>query len=332
MKTKKDWLTSIVSPFLWLVLCLCLTSAMAQAPAAGVQTSVDSGLVLPFDGYSPLLVSIRKDTVRKKDSIRPAYLQILDSSLRVTAVVLPPQRVLKPFFKPHQLTAKSFQNQSLPWQGHEVAFVILLFCFVLLAGAQYAYGKRLTQVLRACINERYMAQLVRNGDLYNERISLYLFLVFLLSVPLLVLEVNRHYLNYTLPEGNLGMASTYLLILGMFSLLYGLKILALRIAGVIFKTYAATQSYTLTLFVFNLAEGLIITIFSVLVVFTDSFLLLQLCLLFLALLFSYRLFRAFLLGLSESKYSITYLLLFFCSVEVLPVIVLVKVVMKYFPA
>lgn len=332
MNLKKDWLSWIVNPFLWILISFSPLPGMAQSTPSDSISSVDSLFYLNFKGFAPLLSSIDRDTVQKKDSLKPAYLQFVDSSLYSRSGMLTSEPLLKPFFRPHSLPARPFQKSIMPWHGNEVSFAILFFCFILLAGAQYSYGKRITQVLRACLNERYMAQLVRNGDLYNERISLYLFLVFILSVPLLILEVNHYYLAYVMPTGPLGMLSTYLLILGVYAILYGLKILALRIAGVIFKTYSATQEYILTLFVFNLAEGIILIVFLVFILYADSFLMLQGCLLVLGLIFAYRLLRSFLLGVSESKYSILYLLLFFSCLEVLPIIVLVKVLMKYFPA
>jgi hypothetical protein len=332
MMLKKDWLIRLVNPFLWLLTILFSMPCHAQQASVDSILFADSTQLSLFKGYSPLLTSINHDTIIKIEKIPTAFLQFVDTTVHRKSDSVVVQKVLKPFFKPHALTAKTFNTEKLPWQGNEVSFTILLFCFILLASSQFSYGKRLTQVFRACISERYMAQLVRNGDLYNERISLYLFLVFILSIPLLILEVNHHYLNYVVPAGPLGMASTYLLILGIYATLYGLKIMALRVSGVIFKTYSATQEYILTLFVFNLAEGLIVIVFLAFILYADSYHGLQLCLLVLGIMYTYRLFRAFVLGLSESRYSILYLLLFFGCLEILPLIVLAKVMMKYFPA
>ncbi len=319
--------------FLLLLLLLAVSAdAKAQNQDVTETLSPDSVFVSTFSDFAPLLNAVAEGTVKKKESLRPGYIVLLDSSLRFKADSLPVLARIKPFFAPHALKTHKFQKQRIPWSGNEISFVVIFLGFVMLAAAHYYYGKRLFQIIRACANSRFLAQLMRNGDLYNEQISIYLFVIYLLCIPLLILEVNHYYLGYSVPSGPLGMASVYLLMLGAFAALYGLKILAIRFAGIIFKTYATSQEYILVLFVFNLFEGMLILVLLLWIIFADSFMMLQICLLVLALIFAYRLIRAFFLGLSETKYSFLYLLLFFTTIEVLPTVILIKLIMKFLPA
>ena len=128
------------------------------------------------------------------------------------------------------------------------------------------------------------------------------------------------------------MLSVYLFLLGAYGVLHGIKIITIKFLGILFKTYTATQEYILIIFVFNLFEGILLLFFLTVSIFTDNDLILKLFMPVLALVISYRMFRALMLGLRESKYSVFYLLLFFTTVEILPIVFLVKVMMKFFPA
>lgn len=329
---KRDWRSGIANLFLLICLVPAALSVGAQVTDTAAEKVTDSAGRISFDTYSPLLDTVKTVVPLKKDSLLPGYLILLDSSLRVMTDSAGVREILRPFFAPHALKVKDYRLEIRKWSGNELPFVVLTLGFIFLAAAQFYYGKRLSQIVRACVNSRFLAQLIRNGDLYNEQISTYLFLIYIVSVPLLILEVNSYYLGIPIPGGVLGLIWTYLLILGAYAALYGIKILAIRFSGTIFKTYAATQEYILIIFVFNLLEGLLILFFLTAVIFTDSELIFRICLLTLGLVFSYRLFRAFFLGLGESKYSIFYLLLFFSTVEVLPVLILTRLLMNFFHA
>jgi hypothetical protein len=228
------------------------------------------------------------------------------------------------FYAPHELAVRKIQPNIRPSRQKEWAFIILFICILLLAWTRYYFKKRLRQVFQAFLSARYYNQLVRAGDVYNERISVNLFLIFILAIPLLFFEINYRYPFIPIPDSPFGNLLLYGFFLLVSLILYGLKMLALHISGQIFKTYELTSEYVLTHYVFNLVEGIMLIPLLILLVFNGSAVFLLLSLSILAGAFLYRLVRGLLIGFKEARYSVVYMLTFFISIEILPILVLLK--------
>jgi hypothetical protein len=54
------------------------------------------------------------------------------------------------------------------------------------------------------------------------------------------------------------------------------------------------------------------------------------CMIIFALCFIFRLVRGFLIGISMTKFSWLFLFVYLCSLEILPLVILMKVVLTYF--
>ena len=114
-------------------------------------------------------------------------------------------------------------------------------------------------------------------------------------------------------------------LIGICLILYwGIKIVIIRLLGNVFHTSQTTREYMINIFVFNLISGLILLPLLVLIVYLKSFNFLYIGLIIIALVILFRFFRGFLIGIGLTKFSFLYLFVYLCSLEILPLIVLLR--------
>ncbi|HTX89216.1 MAG TPA: DUF4271 domain-containing protein [Bacteroidales bacterium] len=203
---------------------------------------------------------------------------------------------------------------------------VLLLCFALLAWAQYFNRTRLRQILTAPFLKRYMSQLVREGDLFSERISVPLALLYLLVIPLLAYETNLH---FDFIRIRLGSFLVYLIFSAALDLYWLAKYILIRLLGSIFKTYQTTREYLLNILVINFITGIVLLPFLTLMVYLKSPVLLYISLCLFGISFVFRFGRGFLIGFSLKKFSYLYLFVYLCTLEILPLILVAKILLTY---
>lgn len=258
-----------------------------------------------------------KDSVKNRSVFLPSALSYLPESKTDTIHY-------RTLFYPHALQVKSFQQIDKRKSINDWAFIILITGFLLFAGVQFSYHKRMLQIFRAFLAPRFLSQLMRGSDFYKERITYNLYLIFLFVFPLFLFEVNQYFQIYPLPRRPFTEVLFYLELFFLNLLVYSIKVLSLRIAGNIFKTQEITGEYLMTHFIFSLIQGIVVLIFCAVVVFTHSLITLEAGILILLLMYFFQLLRGFFIGLRNAGYSVLYLLLFFFTIEILPVLIVVK--------
>jgi hypothetical protein len=206
---------------------------------------------------------------------------------------------------------------------------ILIFCFIIIAWVQFFFPRRLRQILIAPYSKRNLNLLVREGKLLSERIAVALGTIYMLLFPLMIYMVydlmeNHRYSN--LLEGYM----VYFLLILLLGIFWGMKILLMKFLGTVFRTKQTTSEYILNVMLFNFLTGLALLPLLVAVVYVKSVMLLQICLVITLLFFIISFFRGFLIGFSLTKFSYLYLIVYLCTLEILPFIVLMKVFTFYF--
>jgi hypothetical protein len=203
--------------------------------------------------------------------------------------------------------------------------LVLLSGFILLAWTNFFSFNRLKQMILAPFSKRFLSQLTREGTLFTERISLALGSVYLLSFSLLLYLVNAMLLH--LSFRNLSGLPVYLIILASLLLFWSLKIWLIRFLGSVFRTPSTTFHYQVNLLVFTSLEGLITLPLLVGVVYLKSPTLLAVTLGISMLIFLFRFMKGFFIGLGLTKFSYLFLFVYLCSLEILPLLILIKLVL-----
>jgi hypothetical protein len=200
--------------------------------------------------------------------------------------------------------------------------LLLILCFILLAWVQVFDRYRLSQIIRASLQKRFFSLLIREGNLFTERISFALGLIYLISLALLIF-LGFNNLTGGPPFG-LRPFSLFLLTLVSIILYWGIKVFLIRMLGNIFRTSLTTREYLVNIMVFNMVSGLNLLPFLVLIVYLESPLFLYSGLIIIALLIVLRFIRGFMIGINLTKFSYLYLFVYLCSLEILPLIVLLR--------
>jgi hypothetical protein len=227
------------------------------------------------------------------------------------------------FFTGHQLRAGKVEPAPENKYQPDWILGLIILCFVIQAWIQFFYRKRLQQVIFSPFSKRFMNQLVREGNLFNERLSVALGVIYFIGMALLIFEANDLILGGHTPPYLNGF-SFYLLILLVVILYWLVKVMIISILGVVFQTSATTRMYLLNVLVLNTITGLLLLPLLVFVIYLKSIFFLYISLTLFTVSFAFLLIRGFLIGLSLTKFSYIFLFVYLCSLEILPLIILIK--------
>jgi len=204
---------------------------------------------------------------------------------------------------------------------------LILGGFILLAILNFLHRKKLLQFFNATFSKSQANLVIREGNPFRKQITLILTLVYLIAVPLLFYSFIVFYLGSDNPNSNgiifyLGLV---LLFLGLF--LY--KVLFIQVTANIFQTEKASYELLVNILIFNLIIGIMILPIIALFIYTqiDIFLYTALGIYFIGL--TLRQFRQLMVGLSRSIFSVLHLFLYLCTLELIPVIIIGKLLLNY---
>jgi hypothetical protein len=238
----------------------------------------------------------------------------------------PAKTELKPgpsIFTSHQLTASHHGPRPIQRQSTDWIAILVILCLVLIAWIQTNYSKRLRQIIRSVALPYYVNQLEREGNLYNERISLGLGFIYISSISMLI------YQSFILFDRSAFSLPNILIFLIIFSGVIAyliFKTLLIQATGIIFKTIEQAHSYRLNTLIFNHTIGLILFPILLLVQYWQVSPFIWTAIVIYSILLIYRFLRSIFIGLSNTKFPVFYLILYLCTLEILPFLLLVKVI------
>jgi hypothetical protein len=233
---------------------------------------------------------------------------------------------LKPgpsIFTSHQLSPSPLGPRRIQSQSSDWIAILVILCLIIIAWVQTNYSKRLRQIIRSVALPYYVNQLEREGNLYNERITLGLGFIYLTSVSLLLYQFYQFFRIIDIGLPNLVI---YLIIfLGLIGYLI-IKTLLIQGTGIIFKTLDQAHSYRLNALIFNHTTGLFLFPILLLTIYWQMSPFIWIALGLISILLIYRFLRSIIIGLSNTKFPVFYLILYLCTLEILPLLLLIKVI------
>lgn len=228
-------------------------------------------------------------------------------------------------FVQHQLQPKNTEAQLNTGIPGDWVVAIFLTGFVLLAWNHVFNPGRFLQVIKAAYSRRYINQLIREGNLFTERISITLIILYLITVSLLLFLINSRITGIRpemVPDW-----LVYLFILAGLAVYLFAKVLLIVILGKIFKTREATYHYLLNMMVIAALTAPLLLFLLVLLVYIPQSVLLYPTLALLTVFIIVRFIRGFLIGSELTKFSYLLLFVYLCSLEILPLIIMAKLVL-----
>lgn len=201
---------------------------------------------------------------------------------------------------------------------------LLLVAFILFVWLYSANRKRLDQVIKAYYLNRYANQLGRDELSLGNRVSIFLLLLFIITFSMFI-SLSASFYGFN-KSGN----ETWFFIktATVVSMIYGLKILIVRVFGYVFQTPKNASEYAMIIFLFCNILGLFLLPIVVCMAFVRDvsplFFVYSGISLFVFLLFI-RLLRVVIIGFNSMRVSKFYLFLYLCTLEILPFVIIVKI-------
>ncbi len=201
---------------------------------------------------------------------------------------------------------------------------LFFLCLIILTWVRYDGERRIAQLFRAVFARHNMNQLLRDGDVQHERITPLLMFVNLVSLSTLIMLLAAPY-EIEIP----GAEEPWMLfsiIAGALFLLWMLKLFAIRFSGIIFRTRQETGEYMVTNLIFNIAGGIVAFPFIFAGFYAESSALITVAAAIITLGMAWRFIRSIFVAISAQTFPVVYLFLYLCTLEILPLLVIYKLV------
>ncbi|MEI8006968.1 MAG: hypothetical protein WCI48_12240, partial [Bacteroidota bacterium] len=116
-----------------------------------------------------------------------------DTTLTLQSLIRPVPRYEISPFKEHYLKVTTLSSPHRSNYPSDWIVLSFLGCFIILAWVQFFYFKRMRQILYAPLSQRFLNLLTKEGNLFKERISIALTLVYLFSYSLFLSLIIKEY-------------------------------------------------------------------------------------------------------------------------------------------
>lgn len=284
----------------------------------------------------PLPESLLVDTAQVKaiDTLTPNILKIRDSLTNALWLdslsrgygfeVFSLQKVIAQANNPHEKV--SYQHGQLLPKGDVWVLGIIGFLLVLFAILKNAFGKQLSSVVQSFYSNRALANLNKEDNLVTSWSFLLLFIQFGFTIGMFFYLAAQY---QDLPAANQGGFGFFVTISVGVIFLYLLKIICLRFIGFVFDVQRPLHQYISILYLSYFNTSLLFI--PIIIAFAlsakkygSNYIVLGISA--LVLIFVFQFIRAAINILSQYRFPKLYLFLYFCTLEICPILILIKAV------
>jgi hypothetical protein len=231
-------------------------------------------------------------------------------------------------FSGHELPVKN-NAPVIHFTNYDYAVALILFIsFCTFVWLYVSNQKKLGQLIRGFYLNRSGNQLSRDEYSVSNRVGFLLSLLFLFTIPLFAGQVVEYYgINVKMERTSMYIA----LVIGLCAM-YFLKYLSIRLSGFIFKVGKEALDYSSAMFVFINILGLFMLPVVIcmefvkqvnpqIFIYTGCF--------FIFGFLCMRVLRGIVIGAASNRVSKFYLFLYLCTLEIVPFVIMVKLLMLY---
>ncbi|UKT64001.1 DUF4271 domain-containing protein [Pedobacter mucosus] len=227
-------------------------------------------------------------------------------------------QALKKKVNPYQL------GNKIP-KGNVGLLGFIFLMLVVFAVLKTAFSKQLSAIVQSFFSNRILNNINKEDNLFSSWPFLLLFIQFGFILGMFFFLVAQYYDMYQAKDGFKFFFSISLTII----IFYALKLIILRFLGYVFNMQKPVGEYISILYLSYFNASLLFI--PLVVAFALSPLkygpiYITLAYLLLGLIFAFQLLRAGVTILSNNKFSIMHLFLYFCALEICPVLILIKTI------
>ena len=205
--------------------------------------------------------------------------------------------------------------------------ISILACLLILSITRFLYFRRLGQIFKAIFVNRLLSQINRESNLKKEGITFLLLIVFFISTSLFIYKASINYFDFNW-LGIQPSLSFFFLILLLIVTYYLAKLILIRFIGYVFNTQRESNDYLLYNLIFLLVIGVFLLIPVIIQSYISNTIGLYVALCFIALAEIFRLIKAIITLFSDSKFSVLFIFLYLCTVEIIPVVIAYKMLIN----
>lgn len=232
-------------------------------------------------------------------------------------------------FAGHELKPSNSGPVAKPDYYSDWVTVFLLGSVVLITYLRVAYSKRFFEFFRALLDVRFASQLVREERVLSQRVSVFLMVIFFFSASAFLYYLSVFFnVRVFSGEGFPVFVKTGFSVFVLFIF----RVLIIELSGFIFNAQAEFSFYNFHIFLFNKALGLGLIPVLAGLVYADAFpqavfIYAGIILFFISYLA--RLIRGLNIGLGKQGFNKFYLFFYFCTLEILPAVILAKIILNH---
>ncbi len=253
----------------------------------------------PPDSMPFKVLTAEEMSFYKKDTITQRFL----TAAAKKPVLINPQPIIRP------------QND---WQVG-----VLIFCFFVISYIRISRKKFFKNLMQGLISRPMFRQMMREGFLFSTGIFFPMMLVVVLTYAIFIYQLIAYFNPTPLINAITPLRLFLYLFISVFVLLSA-KTLLVRGSGILFKTNELTDEYLTNSYFFHILTAIALLPILLFTVFDETSILTYISILFTALLFIYRILRGILISLEMQKYSQYQNLLYLCTLEILPIFIIIK--------
>jgi len=239
------------------------------------------------------------------------------------------QRSINPITALDYMKSTSESAQSVPHRQGEVkgerpvwVLLVVFLLFLAVALVRLAFPADFAMIVQAYYDERTLQQVSKEDNMLTSWPYIFLYLIFSLALGLFIVLMESAFERFDVLS-----LENYIRTAFLVAVLFIIKILLIRFISFVFEIDRLVREYVTVLYLvyFNSMLFLMPFLLTVTLVPTAYFkILLILFSVLVSILFIYRFLRTAFRLFGNLKFSIFYLILYLCALEVAPILILVR--------
>lgn len=200
--------------------------------------------------------------------------------------------------------------------------LVLVTLFIAIGLVRFFFYNNFYNIVNGFYNDRILLQINKEDSLVTSWPYIFLYVIFTCSLGLFI----TLYRAYILHVGQVEFL-TFLEISVVIALLFLIKLIVVQLLGLLFEVGKLVREYIVFLYLFYFNSALILMPLLLFVTFMPPTYFNFVLILFVSvvvILFLFRFLKIFLTLISGLRFSIFYLILYLCTLEIAPILILVK--------
>ncbi len=268
------------------------------------------------------------------DTLTPTFLRPLDSLAKVALIdslskgygyPVGDFKVLIEDFLQKTINHDPHLNGDLLPRGEGWVLALIGLLLVIFAVLKNTFSKQLIAIVQSFFSNRALVNLNKEDNLFNSWPFLLLFIQFGFTIGMFFYLMAR---SENLAYAKNGFQFFIAVSIGII-LLYVSKVLILRVLGFIFNIQKPVNEYVSILYLSYFNTSLLfmpLVVAFALSPLKNSFIYVALAITLVAIIFVFQFIRAGINILSNYRFSKVYLILYFCTLEICPILILIKAI------